>query len=128
MINVLECVTDFPDDHIEDGGRIVQLGGRAVACAVSELLKDTGMITTIPELDGAHGWWFDAAQDGQRYYILVTDEGGSEMLILAKDESPLRRRWFGRNKANYVRFINDLRRLLSEHERFRSVGEWESIR
>src|SRR5262245_61502462 len=60
----LECVTDFPDDQIEDGSRIVQPGGRAVACAVSDLLKDAGIITTIPELDYEHGWEFDAAQNG----------------------------------------------------------------
>ena len=84
----LECVTDFPDDQI-DGRKIVQPGGRAVACAVSDLLKDAGMITTIPELDYEHGWEFDAAQNGRKYWLLVTDLADHKMLIYTKDHSPL---------------------------------------
>jgi hypothetical protein len=124
LFTALECVTDFPDDQIEDDRKIVQPGGRAVACAVSDLLKDAGMITTIPELDYEHGWEFDAAQDGRKYWLLVTDKGDNKMLIYTEDHSPLWQRWFGRNKASYVRFLNDLHRLLSQNERFRSVNWW----
>ena len=116
----LECVTDFPDDHIEDGRKIVQPGGRAVACAVSDLLKDAGMITTIPELDYEHGWEFDAAQDGRKYWLLVTDLADHKMLIYTENHSPFWR-LFGR-KAHYVRFLSDLHQLLSEDKRFRSVN------
>jgi len=115
----LECVTDFPDDQIEDGSRIVQPGGRAVACAVSDLLKDAGMITTIPELDYEHGWEFDAAQDGRKYWLLVTDLA-DKMLIYTEDHSPVWR--LSGRKAHYVRFLNDLHRLLSTDKRFRSVN------
>jgi len=118
----LECVTDFPDDHIEDGRKIVQPGGRAVACAVSVLLKDAGMITTIPELDYEHGWEFDAAQDGRKYGLLVTDLADHKMLIYTENHSPFWR-LFGR-KAHYVRFLSDLYQLLSEDKRFRSVNWW----
>jgi hypothetical protein len=124
LFTALECVTDFPDDQIEDDRKIVQPGGRAVACAVSDLLKNAGMITTIPELDYEHGWEFDAAQDGRKYWLLVTDKGDNKMLIYTEDHSPLWQRWFGKNKANYVRFLNDLHRLLSQNERFRSVNWW----
>ena len=61
IFTALECVAD---DQIEDGRKIVPPGGRAVAYAVSDLLKDAGIITTIPELDCEHGWEFDAAQNG----------------------------------------------------------------
>ena len=120
----LECVTDFPDDQIEDGRKIVQPAGRAVACAVSDLLKDAGMITSIPELDREHelGWEFDAAQDGRKYWLLVTDLADT-MLIQTKDISPLWR--LSGRKAHYVRFLNDLHRLLSQDKRFRSVN-WSS--
>jgi hypothetical protein len=121
---VLECVTDFADDQIEDGCKIVQPGGRAVACAVSDLLKDAGMITSIPELDREHGlgWEFDAAQDGRKYWLLVTDLADT-MLIQTKDISPFWRS-SGR-KAHYVMFLNDLHRLISQDKRFRSVNWWE---
>jgi hypothetical protein len=121
ILTALECVADFPDDQIEDGHKIVQPGGRAVACAVSDLLKDAGIITTIPELDYEHGWEFDAAQDGGKYWLLVTD-GAGKMLIYTKDRSPFWR-LFGR-KARYVRFLNDLHRLLSQDKRFKSVNWW----
>src|SRR6516165_12201653 len=116
----LECVTDFPDDQIEDGRKIVQPGGRAVTCAVSDLLKDAGMITSIPELDREHGlgWEFDAVQDGRKYWLLVTDLADT-MLIQTKDISPLWR--LSGRKAHYERFLNDLHRLLSQDKRFRSV-------
>ena len=71
----LECVTDFPDDQIEHGRKIVQPGGRAVTCAVSDLLKDAGMLTSIPELDYEHGWEFDAAQG--RTKVLALSHGPS---------------------------------------------------
>ena len=116
----LECVTDFPDDQIEDGRKIVQPGGRAVACAVSDLLKDAGMTVTIPELDYEHGWEFDAAQDGRKYRLLVTDLADHKMLIYTEDHSSLWR-LFG-SKAPYVKFLSDLRRLLSQDKRFRSVN------
>ena len=116
----LECVTDFPDDQIEDGRKIVQPGGRAVTCAVSDLLKDAGMITSIPELDYEHGngWEFDASQDGRKYWLLVTDLADT-MLIQTKDISPLWR--LSGRKAHYERFLNDLHRLLFQDKRFRSV-------
>jgi len=114
----LECVTDFLDDQIEDGSRIVQPGGRAVACAVSDLLKDAGWATTTPELDYEHGWEFDAAQDGRKYWLLATDLA-VKMLIYTEDHSPVWR-LCGR-KARYVGFLNDLHRLLSQDKRFRSV-------
>jgi hypothetical protein len=116
----LECVTDFPDDQIEDGRKIVQPGGQAVACAVSDLLKDAGMITTIPALDYEHGWEFDAAQDGRKYWLLVTDLADHKMLIYTENHSPFWR-LFGR-KAHYVGFLSDLHQLLSEDKRFRSVN------
>ncbi|MBO0757822.1 MAG: hypothetical protein J2P54_18410 [Bradyrhizobiaceae bacterium] len=131
MINVLECVTDFPDDQIEDGDRIVQPGGRAVAFVIADLLKEYGMITTTPQLDYEHGWQFEAAQDQQLYMVQTTDpseQNESRMIICAEDQSPLVRRWLGRNKYNYVRFLNTLRRLLSQDKWFISVSGWESIR
>ena len=120
----LECVTDFADDQIEDGRKIVQPGGRAVTSAISDLLKDAGMITSIPELDREHelGWEFDAAQDGRKYWLLVTDLADT-MLIQTKDISPFWR--VSGRKAHYVRFLNDLHRLLSQDKRFRSVN-WSS--
>ena len=116
----LECVTVFPDDQIEDGRKIVQPGGRAVACAVSDLLKDAGMITSIPKLDYEHGngWEFDAAQGGRKYWLLVTDLADT-MLIQTKDISPLWR--LSGRKAHYERFLNDLHQLLFQDKRFRSV-------
>jgi len=115
IFTALECVTDFPDDWIED----VQPGGRTAACAISDLLKDAGMITSIPKMDREHdSWWFDAAQDGRKYWLQVTYL--DTLLILTKDVSPFWP-WFGR-KAHYVRFLSDLHRLLSQDNRFRSVN------
>ena len=115
IFTALECGTDFPDDWIED----VQPGGRTAPCAVSDLLKNAGMITSIPKMDREHdSWWFNAAQDGRKYWLQVTYL--DTLLILTKDDSPLWP-WFGR-KAHYVRFLNDLHRLLSQDNRFRSVN------
>lgn len=116
----LECIADFPDDQLEDGRRIVRPGGRAVAHAVCDLLKDAGLVTTSPRLDYEHGWEFDAAREGALYWILVTDLG-DHVLIQTEDHSRPWRRWFGTNKANYAMFLGELYALLSQDERFNSV-------
>jgi hypothetical protein len=54
IFTALECITDFPDDRIEDGDEIVRPPDRTAARAVSDLLKNAGMITSIPELDTAN--------------------------------------------------------------------------
>ena len=87
--------------------------------AISDLLKDAGMITSIPELNYGHDWEFDAAQDGRKYWLLVTDQADT-MLIQTKDISPIWR--LSGRKVHYVRFLNDLHRLLSQDKRFRSVN------
>jgi hypothetical protein len=121
IFTALECVTDFPDDQIEDGDKIVQLGGRAAACAVSDILKKAGMITSIPELDGEHGWYFGAVQDGREYWLYVL--GLSDRVFIETEEnvSPFWRMFFG-GDGHYERFLSDLYRLLSQDERFRSVN------
>jgi hypothetical protein len=119
IVAALECVTDFPDDLVVDGDEIIKPSGQAVAGAISDLLKGAGKITSIPELDlEHHSWWFTAAQDGRKYWLLVTDLGG-KVLILTKDYSPFWQRLFG-GKVHYVRFLGDLHRLLSQDRRFRS--------
>jgi hypothetical protein len=124
MKTALECVTDFPEDRIEDGGKIVQPGGRGAACAVSDILKKAGMITSIPELDGDHGWYFGAVQDGRKYRLYVTHMAGTVLIATEENVSPLWRRFFGGGE-HYERFLNDLHRLLSEDERFRSVSWYD---
>jgi hypothetical protein len=122
ICTLLQCVTDFPDDTIEDGDRIVQPGGRNVACAVSDLLKDAGMITSTAKLDWEHhAWLFDAVQDRLKYRVRLHFDDET-LWIITKNFSPLWP-WFGRN-ARYVSFLNDLHRLLSRDERFKSVN-WE---
>jgi hypothetical protein len=125
--NTIECVTDFPDDQIEEDGRIIQPGGRAAAFAVADLLRECGMITTVPQLDYEHGWQFEATQGEQTYIIQTTylpQQTESRMVIYAEDQSSLVRRWFGWNNDKFVQFLNTLHRLLSQDERFISVSLW----
>jgi hypothetical protein len=122
MKTALECVTDFPDDQVDDGDKIVQTGGRGAACAVSDILKKAGMITSIPELDGEHGWSFSAVQDGRKYWLCVLGLPDRVVIETEEDVSPFWRMFFG-GEGHYERFLNDLRRLLSQDERFRSV-DW----
>lgn len=122
ILKTLECVADFPDDQLEDGGRIVRPGGRAVAHAICDLLKDAGWITTNPELDHEHGWEFDAAREGALYWMLVTDLGDHKILIQTEDHSRSWRRWLGTNKERHAMFRGELYGLLSKDERFDSVN------
>jgi hypothetical protein len=120
FFTALKCTSSLPDDQIEDGDTIVQLGGRAVAFAVAEHLKGIGMDVSNPALDDEHGWAFTASTTGSKYWVLVTDLA-DEKLIQTKDISPFLNKFFD-GKSRYAKILQDLKQSLSGDKRFGNVS------
>ncbi len=122
LSTALECMTDLPEDQIEDGEEIIQLGGQGVALEISNLLNGEGINTSPPTLDPEHGWEFIAAKGRHKYWILVTDLDDKK-LIQTKDISPVVLRLASGNDK-YSSFLEILHRVLSCDSRFSSVRWW----
>jgi hypothetical protein len=120
--SAIECVADFPDDHLEVGDEVVRASGMSLSRAIADLLAESGVSASIPTLDREHdSWEFYAEWSGRRFWILVSDMGATK-LIQTEDASPIFRRFFS-GQAAYAEFLELLYRELSNDARFRSV-EW----
>ena len=67
-------IADFPDDQVENeaGTEIVLQGGRNVAEAIGQLLRDLGCEVEAPRDAGDHGWDFAAWGHGRECWCQVT--------------------------------------------------------
>jgi hypothetical protein len=120
--SAIECVADFPDDHLEESDEIVRASGMSLSRAIADLLTESGVSASAPTLDREHdSWEFYAEWAGRRFWVLVSDMGATK-LIQTEDASPILKRFFS-GQAAYVAFLGLLHRELSNDARFRSV-EW----
>lgn len=120
----IECVADFPDDHLEESDEIVRASGMSLSQAIADLLTKAGVKVAAPSLDEEHdSWEFFAEWAGGRFWILVTDMGETK-LIQTQDMSPLLKRIFARSSA-YSDFLKLLHTALASDARFSQI-EWKS--
>jgi len=70
-----EFTADFPDDMVEEDGEVIQFGGRAVADAISQMLRSRSYAVTPPEHQGEHGWDFEVKVEKRRIWIQISDLG-----------------------------------------------------
>ncbi len=68
-----ECLADFPDDMIEEDGEIVVLGGRLIAEALADKLRDADLEGEDPQLHALNGWGVYVSFGKREHMVLVTD-------------------------------------------------------
>jgi hypothetical protein len=76
---------DFPDDMIEEGDRIVQFPGRAVAEAIVTILRLGGYKVSDPQHQEEHGWDFEVTFKYRRIWIQVACLGREEVYLDSVD-------------------------------------------
>lgn len=66
--------TDLPDDQVdnETGTEIVTAGGRNVAAAIGQILRDLGCEVEEPQDAGDHGWDFSARGHGRELWCQIS--------------------------------------------------------
>ena len=102
----VEFKSTLPDDTIEEGGDIVQYGGKGVAFAVADMLRRIGCEVQEPQHAFEHGWDFNAYIQGRRFFCQVTDIG--EFLLLIENAL-----WLERLRKRYPQVYIDLLRGLA---------------
>lgn len=67
-------IADFPDDQIDNeaGTEIIVQGGRNVAKAIGQILRDIGCEVEEPRDAGDHGWDFAARGHGRECWCQIT--------------------------------------------------------
>lgn len=116
-----ECVADFPDDMIEEDGEIVVLGGRLIAEAMANKLRDAGLEVEDPQLHALNGWEVQVSLGKRDSLVLVTDLGDF-VTIQVIDTTPFWRR-FGGGKADFWAFVRTVHDLVAADPRFSRL-EW----
>jgi hypothetical protein len=115
----------LPDDHIEDGPRIVQFGGKSVAKTIGDMLVGFGCQVSEPIYADEHGWELDilAGEQRRRLFCQVTLIGKFVMVFEQKS-------WIantlGRYHPVYLDMLKRLGATLAEDARFHDVRWYRS--
>jgi hypothetical protein len=81
--------TDFPDDLVEQDGKIVQWGGKGVASAIAEILRQLGAEVSEPINADEHGWELDICYKGRDPWCQVQDGDGCIFFVMEDCWGPL---------------------------------------
>lgn len=112
---------DFPDDgEFTAGGDIVRPGGRNVALALSEALRERGFAVTSPEQHSFYGWAFGVAGDDASIWVLLQFPG--PWLLLSQDKTGLLSRLKIDSAAFHRRVLETLNQSLARDARFRNLS------
>ncbi len=118
---VRSCATftaDLPDDHIEEGPRIIQFGGKSVAQAITEILTRLGCVVDPPRYADEHGWELDIKLGKRRLWCQVTFM--DFYLVFFEDISWLNQ-LLGRHHPLYLDALTRLAQALGRDPRFHDV-------
>jgi hypothetical protein len=74
--NKAKIGTNFPADAVQENGKIIQWGGRAVAMAIAEILRRLGAEVSEPISAVEQGWRLDIRYGGVSVRWQVEDGGG----------------------------------------------------
>jgi hypothetical protein len=109
---------DLPDDHIEDGPKIVQFGGKSVMEAIAAMLSGLGCAVGQVTYANEHGWELDVDFGKRRLWCQVTLIEG--YLFVFEDTSFLGK-LLGRQDPFYLDVLTRLARELGSDPRFHDV-------
>lgn len=116
-------VADFPDDTVEDERDILTFGGRNVAVAIGEILKQLGCEVTAPEYAGEKGWEFDCQFKGQRAWCLISSFYPT--FFMNFDDPSVLRSSRRKNEPIYEEIAEKLSAALAHDPRFHDI-QWYS--
>ncbi|WP_114954324.1 hypothetical protein [Sphingosinicella terrae] len=116
-----ECVADFPDDMIEEDDEIVVLGGRLIAEALADMLREKDLEVEDPQLHALNGWEVYVTLGKREHMVLVTDLGDFTTIQIV-DVTPFWRR-FGGSKSDFWDFVRTVHELVASDPRFSNI-EW----
>jgi hypothetical protein len=121
-----EFAADLPDDHIEDGPRIVQFGGRSVAKAIGDILVGFGCEVSEPIYANENGWELDilAGEQRRRLFCQVTV---IDKFVMVFEQNSWIAEILGRYHPTYLDMLTRLGSSLAEDERFHDVRWYTSV-
>ena len=111
---------DFSDDgEFSPKGDIVRPSGRAVAYALSQMLREKGWTVSESTQHSYYGWSFTVqGQKGRIWFLL---QGLEDWLLLSQNKSSLLRRMTSASKEEHRTILADLHGLLTNDPRFRDL-------
>lgn len=119
--------SDLPDDHIEDGSRIIQFGGKSVASAIGNVLRDLSFTADEPAYADENGWevYVLAGKQRRRLWCQVTFVADHYLLFFGQNS------WiadlFGTNHPVYIDALSRLAASLADDPRFQEVRWYGDI-
>jgi hypothetical protein len=115
-----EFGADLPDDHIEDGSRIVQFGGKSVAKAIGDILVGFGCEVSEPIYANENGWELDilAGEQRRRLWCQVTV---IDKFVVVFEQNSWIANTLGRYHPVYLDMLKRLGAALAEDARFHEV-------
>lgn len=119
--------SNLPDDHIEEGPRITQFGGKSVASAIGDILRDLGYKVSEPAYADENGWevYVLAGERRRRLWCQVTFMADHYLLFFGQNS------WiadlFGTRHPVYVDALSRLAAALADDPRFQKVRWYGDI-
>lgn len=120
-----EFRTGLPDDHIEEGPRIVQFGGKSVAKAIADILVGFGCDVSEPIYADEHGWELDIVAGEQRRRLWCQVTLLDKYLIVFEQNSWIANT-LGRYHPAYLDMLKRLGAALADDEQFHDVRWYTS--
>jgi hypothetical protein len=107
-----EFRSSLPEDVIEEGGHIIQFGGKSVAEAIAGIFKGFGCEVSAPDYLGELGWEFSITAKRRQLSCRLTliDD---YLLVMEDDHSTVFEQIFRRGSPHPVYFVA-LKRLAQE--------------
>ena len=119
----LEFVPDFPDDTVwTDDDHVARYGGCGVAEAIAGMLQGLGYVVVGPYERDVLGWELDAAKEGFRFWLRVSDPGAGNHFLATR----ILNGWFLDRVRKHAQFLRDLDGALRRDGRFNQM-RWRAI-
>ncbi len=118
-----EFTSYLPDDHIEDGAQIIQLGGRSAARAIADMLALGGCEVSEPIYLDENGWGLHITAEKRRLWCQVTLING---YVIVLEQNSWIAEVLGRLHPAYLRVLRQLGIALAGDPRFHSVRWYTS--
>lgn len=114
-----EFEADFPNDQVDEDGRVAIFPGRNVSEAIAELVRGAGVKADEPEHQHEHGWAFVAKYESRSIWVEICTFEDQQFHMYAKYGGLLG--FLPSTKRAHREFLTLLSRVLNGDPRFRNV-------